>query len=347
MTDLFEEKIMNHKTIILFLIGIAVLALMVIFIGPGKIESALKHADPWYVALAVIVQFFIYGLWTQRWSITIHSLHISIKKRHIFPMLMVGLAVNNITPSARGGGEPVRAYMLSKYANVPLENALATVIADRGLDTFPFVVLAIITIIFSVSYLKLPELVVIGLIISLVALVFAFIIILYMCINESAGERITLWGVRVVKRFSKKKHHEIDKRAIEAMIGFQNSMKVMIKDRRVLLFGLPLSFLIWFMEITRVYIVFSSFGTPVPLEIIGAVFVIATLIGMIPLLPGGLGAIDGVMIVLYSAAGVPPSISAAATIVERLISFWMTSFIGMGMLPYVGSGVMDKITEKF
>jgi hypothetical protein len=30
-----------------------------------------------------------------------------------------------------------------------------------------------------------------------------------------------------------------------------------------------------------------------------------------------------------------------------LISFWMTSFIGMGMLPYVGTGVLDKITEKF
>jgi uncharacterized protein (TIRG00374 family) len=168
-----------------------------------------------------------------------------------------------------------------------------------------------------------------------------------MCINESAGERITLWGVNLVKRFSKKKHHEIERRAIEAMNGFQKSMKVMIKDKRVLMYGLPLSFFIWFMEITRVYIVFSSFGTPVPLPIIGAVFVIATLIGMIPLLPGGLGAVDGVMIVLYSAAGVPPSISAAATIVERLISFWMTSFIGMGMLPYVGSGVMDKITDKF
>ena len=168
-----------------------------------------------------------------------------------------------------------------------------------------------------------------------------------MCINESAGERITRWGVNLFKRFSKKKHHEIERRALEAMNGFQNSMKVMIKDRRVLMYGLPLSFIIWFMEIIRVYIVFSSFGTPVPLEIIGAVFVIATLMGMIPLLPGGLGAVDGVMIVLYSVAGVPPSISAAATIVERLISFWMTSFIGMGMLPYVGSGVMEKITDKF
>ena len=338
---------MNHKTIILILIGIGILALLVLFIGPGKIESALKNANPWYVVLAVLVQFFVYGLWTQRWSITIHSLKISIKKRHIFPMLMVGLAINNITPSARGGGEPVRAYMLSKYTKAPMENAFATVIADRGLDTFPFVVLAILTLIFSLVYLSLPEWVVLGLIISLIALVSAFLVILYMSINEAAGKRITLWGVRLVKRFSKKDHFEIERRAIEAMRGFQNSMRVMIKDRRVLMYGLPLSFLIWFMEIIRVYIVFSSFGTPVPLGIIGAVFVIATLIGMIPLLPGGIGAVDGVMIILYSAAGVPPSISAAATIVERLISFWMTSFIGIGMLPYVGSGVMEKFSDKF
>jgi len=333
---------MNHKTIILFLVGIGILALMVFFIGPGQIEIALKHADPWYLALAVAIQFFIYGLWTQRWSITIRSLHISIKKRHIFPMLMVGLAVNNITPSARGGGEPVRAYMLSKYTKAPMENAFATVIADRGLDTFPFVVLAILTLIFSVVYLKLPEWVVLGLMISLVALVTVFFLILYMSINQAAGEKITLWLVKVLKKFSRRKHFEIERRALDAMRGFQKSMKVMIRDRRVLMFGLPLSFFIWFMEITRVYIVFSSFGTPVPLAVIGAVFVIATLIGMIPLLPGGIGAVDGVMIILYSAAGVPPSISAAATIVERLISFWMTSFIGIGMLPYFGSGVMEK-----
>jgi len=333
---------MNHKTIILFLVGIGILALMVFFIGPGQIEIALKHADPWYLALAVAIQFFIYGLWTQRWSITIRSLHISIKKRHIFPMLMVGLAVNNITPSARGGGEPVRAYMLSKYTKAPMENAFATVIADRGLDTFPFVVLAILTIIFSVFYLRLPDWVVLGLIISLIALVTVFFLILYMSINQAAGEKITLWLVKVLKKFSRRKHFEIERRALDAMRGFQKSMKVMIRDRRVLMFGLPLSFFIWFMEITRVYIVFSSFGTPVPLAVIGAVFVIATLIGMIPLLPGGIGAVDGVMIILYSAAGVPPSISAAATIVERLISFWMTSFIGIGMLPYFGSGVMEK-----
>lgn len=338
---------MNRKTIVLLLVGLGILALMVIFIGPGKIETALKNANPWYVALAVVIQFVIYGMWTQRWSITIHSLQIYIKKRHIFPMLMVGLAVNNITPSARGGGEPVRAYMLSKYSKAPIENAFATVIADRGLDTFPFVVLAILTIIFSVMYLNLPGWVVYALGISLAALVTVFLIILCMSINAAAGEKITIWVVGLIKRFSKRKHFEIEKRAMDAMRGFQDSMRVMMRDRRVLMYGLPLSFLIWFMEVIRVYIVFSSFGTPVPLGIIAAVFVIATLMGMIPFLPGGIGAVDGVMIILYSAAGVPPSISAAATIVERLISFWMTSVIGIAMLPYVGSGVMDKFSDKF
>lgn len=338
---------MNRKTLILLFVGIGILAVMVIIIGPGQIEQALKLANPYYLALAVLIQFAIYGLWTQRWSITIHSLKIKIKKRHIFPMLMVGLAVNNITPSGRGGGEPVRAYMLGKYSKAPMENAFATVIADRGLDTFPFVLLAILTIIFSVMYFQLPEWVVYGLIISLVVLITVFMVALYMSINRPAGERITLWLVRVLKRFSSKKHNEIERKALSAMEGFQNSMKIMIKDKRVLVYGLPLSFLIWFMEIIRVYVVFSSFDVSISLGIIAAVFVIATLLGMIPLLPGGVGAVDGIMIILYSAAGVPPSISAAATIVERLISFWMTSFIGISMLPYVGSGVMEKFSDKF
>jgi uncharacterized protein (TIRG00374 family) len=65
---------------------------------------------------------------------------------------------------------------------------------------------------------------------------------------------------------------------------------------------------------------------------------------MIPLLPGGLGAVDGVMIVFYSAAGITTSLSAAATVIERLISFWMATIIGMMILPHYGSSVLDKIS---
>ena len=337
---------MKHKTLILMLAGVGVLGLMVLFIGPEKIESALQQSNPWYLALAVIIQLAIYGLWTERWLITTSSLDISIKRRHLLPMLLVGLAINNITPSGRGGGEPVRAYLLSKYSQSPFENAFATVIADRGLDTFPFIALAIITIITAILYINLPQWMVITLVIGLIILIVVFFLALYMSINREFGDRAVRWFLKVLKRISTKMHDRIEQRAINAVGGFQESMKVMITDRKVLLYGIPISFIIWGLEIMRVYVVFLALNINAPLEIIAAVFVISTLIGMIPLLPGGLGAVDGMMILLYSYAGIPASISAAATLVERLISFWMTTILGVAVLPYFGADAVDKMTKK-
>jgi len=323
-----------------------VLALMVLLIGPEKIESAIKLANPWYLILAVLIQLLIYGLWTERWAVTTSSLNISVKRRHLLPMLMVGLALNNLTPSGRGGGEPVRAYILAKYSNSPTENAFATVIADRGLDTFPFIALAVFTIIAAVLYINLPQWMVIALIICLILLVVLFALALYISLNREFGDRVIRWFLRILKRISEKTHRKFEQRAINAVEGFQNSMKVMVTDRKVLLYGIPLSFLIWGLEILRVYVVFVALNVHAPVGIIAAVFVISTLIGMIPLLPGGLGAVDGMMILLYSYAGIPPSVSAASTIVERLISFWMTSILGVAFLPYFGADAVEKLTKK-
>lgn len=337
---------MKHKTVLLLLVGIGVLALMVLFIGPEKIESAIQEANPWYLVLAIIIQLAIYGLWTERWAITTASVGITIKRRHLLPMLLVGLAINNLTPSGRGGGEPVRAYILAKYSQSPTENAFATVIADRGLDTFPFIALAIITIITAILYIKLPQWMIISLIICLIVLIIVFLLALYMSLNREFGDRTIRWVLNILKRISSKMHDRIEKRAINAVQGFQDSMKVMITDRKVLLYGIPLSFLIWGLEILRVYVVFLALNINAPLEIIAAVFVISTLIGMIPLLPGGLGAVDGMMILLYSYAGIPPSVSAASTIVERLISFWMTTILGVAAIPYFGADAMEKLSKK-
>lgn len=337
--------IMRYQALILLALGIAVLAALVLFIGPDEILSALEMANPWYVILAFIIQLLLFGVWTERWFINIQVVDIKIKRLALLPMLLVGIAVNNITPSARGGGEPVRAYILGKYTKCPMESSFATVIADRGLDTFPLFLLAVITIIFAVLYLPLSQVMVSALIFSLLLLVVLFIIAFYMSINKKMGEKVTMWLVKVIKRFSKKEHSKLEKQALNALHGFQNSIRTLIKNRKVLLYALPLSFLLWFMEMIRVYIIFMAFNTPVSLELIAVVFVISTLIGLVPILPGGVGAVDGMMILLFSVAGIPPSVSAAATIVERLISFWFPSFAGILLLPYYGSGVMDQIPK--
>jgi uncharacterized protein (TIRG00374 family) len=337
---------MKHTTLLFALVGIGILIAMVLYIGPNKIASAVEMANLLYLALAVAIQLAIYGLWTLRWSIVVDSVNIVIRKIYLLPMLLVGLAINNITPSARGGGEPIRGYILSKYSKTTFEKSFATVVADRGLDTFPFMVLAIITIIAAALYLNLSPLIVYVLIAAVIVLLVLFFVALYMSLNKKFGKKVTLWLVGIIKRISRKKHSKLEENALKAIHGFQNSMRTMVKDRNVLMYGLPLSFVIWIFEILRVYVVFSAFNVEVSLLVIAEVFIISSLLGLVPLLPGGLGAVDGVMIILFSAAGVPPSISAAATIVERLISFWMTTIIGMAILPYFGAGVVEKIFKK-
>lgn len=334
---------MKHKTAIFLVIGLIIMGIMLYFIGIDQVIITLRMANVYYVLLAILTQILTYYLFALRWNIINKIADINISIKNILPMVLVGMAVNNITPSGRGGGEPVKAFILSKYTKRPSEETFATVVIDRALDTFPFLLLAILSIISIIFYFNISYLILIILVVSVVSVTGAFILLIYMSINKTVGEKITLWVVKLINRFYKKDPKTLEEKVITAISGFQNTMKLMLKDKKVLYQALPLSFIIWITEILRVYIIFLAFGADVSPLLIGEVFIISSLIGMIPLLPGGLGAIDGVMILFYSSAGINPSISAAVTVVERLISFWMTTMIGFMILPYYGSSVLDKI----
>lgn len=336
---------MDRKTLLLLVISVLILLVMLWFVGIDKVIDALKVANLGIIALAIATQVFTYFLYTLRWEILnkLADMDLGIKK--LLPMVLVGLAVNNITPSGRGGGEPVRAYLLSmEKEEYHFEDSFATVVADRALDTFPFIVLAAITIVLMPFFFPLPSWLIVVMVLAVIAIVAILIIIIYMCINPNFGKRIDGWIVGLVRRFYKKNTEKLENQIHDAIFGFQDTMKMLISNKKGLVYTLTLSFIIWGFEIFRVYLVFLAFGVPISPIIIGAVFIVASLVGMIPLLPGGLGAIDGVMITFYSTAGVSASISAAVTVIERLISFWMATIIGMIILPHYGSSVLDKIS---
>ena len=315
---------------------------MLYFIGIDEVIEALKLSNLWLVLLAIVIQIFTYFLYTWRWNIINKTANMDLGIKKSLPMVLVSLAVNNFTPSGRGGGEPVRAYLLAKEGHFKFEDTFATVIADRALDTFPFVILAILTIIGIILTFSLDIKLIAFLVICVTLITAAVILLIYVCINEAFGVKLTSWIIKIVRRLYKKFNEGTEQRIIEAVKVFQARMNALLRDRTILYHALPLSFVIWIFEILRVYVVFLAFGANVSPIIIGEVFILASFVGMIPLLPGGLGAVDGIMILFYATAGITASISAAATVVERLISFWMTTFVGLIFLTMFGTSVLDK-----
>lgn len=335
---------MDKKTILLLGISVVILLIMLWFVGIDQVISALKLANLGIIALAVATQIVTYFLYSLRWQILNKLADMDVSIRELLPMVLVGLAINNVTPSGRGGGEPVRAYILAKEKNYQMEETFATVVADRALDTFPFVVLAAITIAAMALYFDFSTWLLVVMILAVIAIVVVLAILIYMCINPKFGKRVDGWIIGLVRRFYKKNSEELEEKIHGIIFGFQDTMKMLISNKKVMYYTIPLSFLIWVFEIIRVYLVFLAFGADVNLIVIGEVFIVASLVGMIPLLPGGLGAVDGMMIVFYSAAGISSSISAAATVIERLISFWMATILGLVILPKYGSSIWDKIS---
>lgn len=335
---------MKHKTLLLLIFGLAIMVVMLYVIGIDEVIGALSAANLWFVLAAILLEVVVYFLFCLRWYIINGLVDIKTSFWKLFPMIMLSLSINNITPSGRGGGEPVRAYVLTKEVDIPFEETFATVIADRAMDTFPFIVLAILTIVSVILNYNLDLAVIAVLIIAVVVVVLVVAAIVYMSVDEGFGCKIKNGLVWLLHKFSKKNTEEREVRLIDAVSGFQETMKLMLSDKRLLYYAMPISFLIWIVEISRVVLIFMAFGYPVSPIVIAEVFIISVLVGFIPFLPGGIGLIDGSMILFFSTAGVPSGISAAATVVERLISYWMTTFLGLLTIPYYGVSVLENIT---
>lgn len=335
---------MDYKKVgALLAVGIIIMLAMVMIVGPDQIFNALKTANIYYVILAIIIQFVIIWLWNTRWSIICDSLDIPHNKLPLFAMTIVGLAINDLTPSGRSGGEPVRAYLLSKSSSEDFKKTFATVMADKLCDTFPFIVLAIFAISYLILYLHLNTALFSLLLMALVAFILALIFIVFVCINESFGIKTIQWVFRQLRKFTSRDLDKYEDTATTSLVGFQSSLLYLMSNYKLLLIATVISFVVWFLELTRVYVVFLAFGVEVSLGMIAAVFLVSTLIGIIPILPGGLGSIDGVMILLYSLAGVSASVSTAATLIERMISLWMVIIIGLILLPFFGAGALDYV----
>ena len=337
---------MDKKSVFFIVLSFAILAVMLYLVGINQIIATLKTANPTMILAAIGVQILVYILYTLRWKSFVHMANINVGFRQLLPMTMVGLAVNNITPSGREGGGPVRAYILSKESDSKLKNTFATVMADRMMDLIAFVVLAVITLSVTIFKFQMAHWFAFILVAAVIAITIIICLLTYLCLKPHFGYRFEKFILRIVRRVYKKGSPNMEASMHENILGFRKAMRVLLTTRKTFYWCLPLSFLIWALEIFRVFLVFSAFGPTLNFEGIGEVFIIATLVGMIPLLPGGLGTVDGTMIRFYSKAGIAVSLAAPVTIIERLISFWMTSIIGFMILPHYGSSVLDKNSIK-
>jgi glycosyltransferase 2 family protein len=88
----------------------------------------------------------------------------------------------------------------------------------------------------------------------------------------------------------------------------------------------------WFFDVLALAATFLAFGADVPWTALGIAYVVAYSIGTLAPTPGGLGAVEGIMIALFVSFGVPSATAVTVVLVYRVINFWLP--IPPGLLMY-------------
>lgn len=85
----------------------------------------------------------------------------------------------------------------------------------------------------------------------------------------------------------------------------------------------------WFFDLLCLWSTFYAFGYRIGLGHLLVGYVVAFSIGTLAPTPGGLGAVEGIMIALYASFGVSTPAAVAVVLVYRIINFWLPVIPGL------------------
>lgn len=342
------EFIRNHKLeiTISFIIGLFIIFLVSFVVGLDDILSVLSHTNLNLMLLTLGIEFIIILLWTQRWKLILNVLHSSPKFSQLFLMMFTSLFGNNVTPGA-AGGEPLRAYLLNKFENIPFETGFASATADRVFEFFPFVLVSTLTayLIFTLN-LGFWTSLVISILVIITMVIFGLII--YVGYKKEVATRVVISIARRIYPYAKKltsretTFTRVKDKLIEYIETFTTGFQGVLRDNRMFIVGIFISFLMWGIDNYRFYLTFVAIGYYPPIIPMIIIYTIAILVSIIPTIPGALGIREGTMVALFIPVGVPADVVLAVSLLDRLVTYIMPTFIGAITTFYYGKKYRDK-----
>lgn len=319
-------------------LGLVIFFIITFLAGFGNIYSVLSKADYWFILVAIGFQILSIVTIFFRWDLVVKYCKLKIKDSRLFMITLAGISFSHLMPSSRMGGEPVRAYFLRNETKKSTSICLSTIIVERIFDAVTFSIISLFVLISIFLYWNLPVLIMVLLVLAFVIALSMLAVILYISVNKKVGMKLVMWFFKRFQRFLSrwKSASQWEKKLQKDVVLYSESVSSMIKKKHLWAYGFGFSLLAWIFDIFRTYFIFVALGNNVSLLVIGGAIVIAALAGAIPISPGGLGLIEAAMVIVFTSAGVPIAIAGMVTIIDRLISYWGLTFVGLMPSYYLG-----------
>jgi len=286
--------------------------------------EAVKRANVYYIALAVLLQAAFWLLWALRLKEVVSCLNHELPFGYALEMTIASMFLAAITPSS-AGGEPLRVKMLSDKG-VNVGSAAAAVLAERVLDSMFFATALPIFIVLSDFSTKFG----IEVTVIFTTLLLAFLFFLYQLFKKPERvEKLTDYLYRLFKRVSEERAHDLQDFIRRELFTFREAAIQLSSNSKRRLFELfALTIALWSVGFLIPSAILLALGSKPFFLLSYTAQLIIVVVSLVPLTPGSSGIAEASMAYLYSKF-VPSEVLGILVGIWRFITYALNIIVGL------------------
>jgi len=333
-----------RRGILFLLFGLTIFVIyLYFFVGMVELAEAVGRTDPVYYSLALFALLLSTVFYSLAWQRILGLLKIKSAFRKTFSFIWVGSFVDLMIPAESFSGELSKIYLMSKDSGEDMGKVAASVVSHRILTITTMLLGIILGSTFLFFGYGASQLVVNLMLFVAASTVVALFLMCYLSLRPQVTMKIAALIVRFLS-FISRGRWELSRFKLElekALTTFHRGMRILTKNPKNLLAPFLFSATAFLLDLLIFFIVLFSLDFPVSLSVVLVVYTIVNAIQTIPLgIPGEVGVTDVAMTSLYSLLGIPAGISAAATLLTRVLTVWLRIFVGYVAVQWMGIAIL-------
>jgi len=356
-----EMRLPKRTSALLLIVGLFVFLLYLYLLETlgtlsfGDFLATIQKANPFYYSLALIALFLTVAFYALTWHNLLKLLSVKTSFKKAFQFIWIGTFFDLLIPAESVSGDISRIYLMSKESGENAGKVVASVISHRilsGIVTFGgFIIGSVYFILKKPEQVSLTVLEFIGIV--AISSTISLSLLFYLSIRRQLTKRIVNWLINLLVRLFRRrwKLDNLRSSAERILNAFHDGITTLGVHPRGLVLPAFWAIVAWFFDVLIAVLVFhslGSFGVKISLSAIIIVYSIIIGIQNAPVgVPGEVGLPEIVMTSFYTLLGVPIAMSAAATILIRVLTLGVRLFMGGVAVQWLGiKGLRGSISSS-
>lgn len=265
--------------------------------------NSFRKIPVFIILLSLLFAFLNYVLRFLKWHYYINTLKINLDLFESFMIFLSGL-VMSVTPGKFG--EVLKSIILKQKHDEPISKTSPIIITERITDMISLLIIAGLGL-FIYRY-------------GILIFIFTSLFMIFLIILFTNKKIFNIISNRL-NRFTFFQKH------LSALQNINESFWILLKTRNTILMSI-LSLFAWFSECVAFYLITSQFNNEITFILSAFIYSMATIIGSIMFLPGGLGGTESSMIFMLINFGLVNYEAVVITTSIRIVTLWFAVLTG-------------------